>query len=387
MVWYRLLVIVFLWAGAVAVHAAGETFDKLELNGVVYIKVRVTEVTPESVTLFHQKGVTKLMLEQLSPEWQQHFHYDPAAAAAYREKRLSSPSAAPKSPSSKPASASGARGAVAKPQATRAKDMSTGSQLMGTLLMKFGTPPEMVKDVDMRARFGELDLVVKNQGRRPSCAIFAVISALEFQNAQAAGKAEALSEEYLIWATRKSLGLTAMTQSAEDEELDEDAGFTLIEVVQALRAFGVPLREQMPNSFGKSMAAIAEPSTELIAEARNRRTVAATLVTGRDNETKIDNIIHTLNTNTPVVAGVLWPPSRAIAKVALLSQQEPRVGYAHAITLIGYQCKTGRKEDVVFIFKNSWGRRWGSGGYGFATYEYLQNNLQDAVILEVSPPS
>jgi len=39
----------------------------------------------------------------------------------------------------------------------------------------------------------------------------------------------------------------------------------------------------------------------------------------------------------------------------------------HAVTLVGYKSATGRIEDAVFIFKNSYGVDWGQGGYGTAT--------------------
>jgi C1A family cysteine protease len=56
----------------------------------------------------------------------------------------------------------------------------------------------------------------------------------------------------------------------------------------------------------------------------------------------------------------------------------------HAVTVVGYENKTGAIADTVFVFKNSWGIRWGSGGYGYATYAYVLKNLTDAVLLEVA---
>ena len=55
------------------------------------------------------------------------------------------------------------------------------------------------------------------------------------------------------------------------------------------------------------------------------------------------------------------------------------------MTLVGYKSPTNQLADTVFIFKNSYGPEWGQGGYGTVTYGYLQNNLQDAVLLEVQP--
>ncbi|NJK46179.1 MAG: hypothetical protein HC933_19695 [Pleurocapsa sp. SU_196_0] len=41
---------------------------------------------------------------------------------------------------------------------------------------------------------------------------------------------------------------------------------------------------------------------------------------------------------------------------------------------------SGKKEDLTFVFRNSYGRRWGSGGYGFVQYGYLSQHLSDALL-------
>ena len=58
-------------------------------------------------------------------------------------------------------------------------------------------------------------------------------------------------------------------------------------------------------------------------------------------------------------------------------------GEGHAVTLVGYSSSTGRLEDTVFVFKNSWGPNWGQGGYGTVTYGYLNQHLAEAIVLEV----
>jgi hypothetical protein len=59
-----------------------------------------------------------------------------------------------------------------------------------------------------------------------------VVSALEIQNARLNNRAARLSEEYLIWATRKSLGLDKMASKMRgDSSSGADAGFALMEVV------------------------------------------------------------------------------------------------------------------------------------------------------------
>jgi hypothetical protein len=256
------------------------------------------------------------------------------------------------------------------------------------MLQKFGQPATAQAEVDLRPKIFQLELGVKNQGRRPSCAIFAVVCALEFQNAELAGHVEKFSEEYLIWAVRKTVQRlpvpgAAPTDDASSKE-DKDEGFSLSEVVAALRAYGIPLQASMPNTFGRKIEAIEDPPPAIIQEARSHQRVFVHLVPGRDATTRINNIVQALNAGVPVPVGMGWPNYRTL-RSGYLSGQKPMPDGGHAVTLVGYKSLTGRIEDAVFIFKNSYGVDWGQGGYGTVTYKYLTNNLHDAVLLEVQP--
>jgi C1A family cysteine protease len=252
------------------------------------------------------------------------------------------------------------------------------------LLQQFGHPATVGAEVDLRPKFFQLELNVKNQGRRPSCAVFAIVSALEFQNAQLTGATQKFSEEYLIWATRKTAARIAPASNDADPADDADEGFTLSEVVNALRAYGVPLQASMPNTFGRAMKAIEEPAPAVVQEARDHRRVFVHSIPGRDNLTRINNLVHALNAGVPVAVGMGWPYFRFI-RSGYLSEQKPVPGAGHAVTLVGYKSASGRLEDTVFLFKNSWGVGWGQGGYGWVTFGYLERNLGDAALLEVQP--
>nr|WP_281398266.1 C1 family peptidase [Ruficoccus amylovorans] len=251
------------------------------------------------------------------------------------------------------------------------------------MLPLFGTRPQLQERVDLRPEFQEMGLYAKSQGRRPSCAVFSVVSALEYQQGRNSGEPRRLSEEYLIWATRKSLGL-AQARIVDGEEMsgDADLGFNLMEVVQALRAYGIVEAEELPNTFGQSMAQIEDPSAEVVEKARNRRRVEAYWVSGRTPQERLDGIFHLLNHQVPVVVGMAWPNYAAVSRSPLIDDQSPRAGAGHAVTLVGYKCESGRPEDALFQFKNSWGPRWGNGGYGWVSWKYLRDNLQGAVFLD-----
>lgn len=361
-------------AARAAADGVGATFEMLEAEGVVYRSAKVVAVSPSTVTIRHPGGITQLPLRKLSPELQQRFGYDP------QEEQLEAKIIAQQRRAAEQA-AQAANSATAK-GARRTHDDTP----VGRALSRFGTPAEM-REVDLRPRYRELELGTKSQGLRPSCAVFAVLSALEFQNATL-GAPEQLSEEYLIWATRRTLGIPAGEKRlvADGDEGDtRDAGFTLQEVLAAVRAYGVPLQKEMPNTFGVGMEKIPDPSEDVISTARTRRQVSTYSVPGVNNAVKISNIMHALNEGVPVVVGLRWPHWRSLAQAAVLSQQTPLERRYHAVTIVGYVSNNGQPSGLRFIFKNSWGIRWGTGGYGFVEIGYLERNLLDAVVVEVRP--
>jgi len=368
---------------AAACLALGPVFTRAEAltlvtaKGESYHEVRILSVSPSTVTIRHADGLAQLPLRDLPAEWQSRLDFDPARAAAYEETL-----AAEGQVQAEQRQRENER--VSEQRAQRQADGTDSA--VGRALGHFGQPAPLAS-IDLRPNFRALELAAKDQGRRPSCAVFAVLGALEYENAQVAGQAEKLSEEYVIWATRRSLGLPTgeKRDPADPNEPDgRDAGFSLGEVLAAVRAFGVPLQAQMPNTFGIGMDKIADPGDDVVTAARSRRQVFTHLISGRDNTTRLQNILQVLNEGVPVAIGLRWPHWRTLHQ-PLLSNQPTLAGYMHDVTLVGYTVDDGRRDTLRFIFRNSWGMQWGVGGYGFATWDYLQANLLDAVVIEVRP--
>ena len=360
----------------------GATFDMLQAGGSVYQHVQVRSVNARTLMISHDGGIASIRLRDLSPELQAAFGYNPDTEAAADSALKQAESRAEQ-----------ARAKEAQVRAEAdAKKPSTSATQMDRLMQRFGQPPGLLAGVDLRPKLFELGLNVKNQGPRPSCAVFAIVSALEFQNAQISGQPDRFSEEYLIWATCKTLnraprvpfnaGASTDTEEAEANEV-ADEGFALSEVVTALRAYGIPLQSRLPYTFGRSNA-VADPPRDVIEEARSHRRVSVFALPGRDAPTCIANLIHALNEGVPVAIGLHWPPARTL-RSGYLSAQRPLPDGGHAVTVVGYENKTGALADTVFIFKNSWGTHWGTGGFGYATYSYLASNLEDTAVLEVEP--
>ena len=356
---------------------AGSKLDSLTVGATTFQNVLVRSISARTAMITYDGGMKSILLRDLSPDLQQRFGYNPEAERAQEAAAKVGQANAEKQQQAR-------LDALRK---NRATSRNTGGGLSKTdqLLRLFGQQPEIAEEVDLRPHFNELGLWVKDQGHRPSCAVFAMVSALEFQSAEANGNPERYSEEYLYWATCKSLNRqTADTLAGANEggEDQSDSGFTLEEVATALRTYGIPLRDKVPNQFsGKAMGT---PPENVIEEARRGVHLAVHAIPGHDGAALATNLVHALNLGIPVPIGMRWPDTR-VWRVQFLEDQKTDIGYGHAVTVVGYRCKTGRIEDTVFIFKNSWGPHWGQGGYGTASYRYLAKNLHAAVVLEVQP--
>lgn len=349
---------------------AGDKIPALTAGKSSYTEVTIRSIGPRSVMITHAGGMASVPLSDLTPELQARFNYNPAAAT--------SASVAPQKNTQAPA-----------PKKTAATAKKAPRSALDTLLVRFGQPVAPAAENNLRPRFAEFGLGVRDQGARPSCAIYSIVTALEFQTALATGKPQNFSEDYLIWATRKTTqrippDAPFATQPTEPGEQIADEGFLLSEVVVALRAYGIALQDQMPNTRGR-FNAIATPSEEVVVAARRQQAVAIHPIPGREARTRLANVIHALDAGLPVPIGLAWPHWRTI-RSGFLGAQKPLPGAYHAVTLVGYRSPKGTLEETQFIFKNSWGGTWGQGGYGTVTYAYLQQHLTDAILLEVTNP-
>jgi len=361
--------------------AVGSTRESLTVGPATYRNVRIRSVSAQTAMIQHDAGITSLRLRDLSPELQQRFGYNPDAAAAEAEKQKAAAASAAQQRRQEMLPAATKARAIPKPAAPAREESK-----LDRLLLSFGQPSEVQPAVDLRSRYNELGLWVKNQGARPSCAVFAIVSALEFQSAELSGNPTRFSEEYLLWATRKTLNRAPRSQataatSGDMKETDE--GFALQEVVTALRSYGIPQRERVPNRFSDAVDTI-DPDEAVIGEARASRRVFVHNLPGRDGPTRVSNLIHALNAGIPVPVGLAWPIEYN-RRTGYLDNQRTYADKGHAVTIVGYKSPTGRIEDAVFTFKNSWGPNWGVDGYGNATYAFLSSHLHSAVILEVQP--
>lgn len=348
--------------------------ESWNVGNEVYKDVAVRDVNPESVVILHRGGLSSLPLKSLPENLKDRFGYDPDKANAYREALEQRALTAQKR-------------LKAQKDAQKARSGSLQMSSEGTLdgvISQLGQPLHVADRVDLRKRFSEHELYPRNQGRRPSCSVFAVASAFGFALAEK-GQSGALSEEYLLWSTVQYLRRhpDQIQNQNFDAEESGDMGFSLMSVVQAAQWYGAALQEEMPNALGGSFAQMEAPSEELIERSRSRRLLRAARLGGRDTSQQVDFIIKVLNAGWPVTIGTRWPSAYTLRQSSLVDKQTPLPNYSHAVTLVGYIAPEGNLQDCVFIFRNSWGMRWGLGGHGLISRNYLLEHLQDAIVIDV----
>jgi len=349
-------------AASTSSAATTDIIPELHVGQDVYYDVRVTEVTPVTIVFIHRHGISSVALVDLSPDLQKRFGYDPVKAAAETARRQ----------------AENVNHKVAAN--TAAGNKGPPSPSAQQILQRFGHPPKIFAQANMRPRFELLGVGVKNQGPRPSSAVFAIVSAMEYQCAPPEGPAPEFSEEYLIWATLKSLGKNVLAVP-KNQAPTLDIGFSLIQVADALRGYGIALAGELPYHFDITDPHILEPAADVIERAKQRSPSDGNYITDREPSAQVSNIIQVLDFGVPVIVTIDWPEQKVFSDNGRLDEQPGLANSGRTVLLVGYGAKSPKLEDVEFLFKNSYGDNWGDHGYGIVTYKYLVSNLHDALFL------
>lgn len=359
----RATVIFCFFLGCSTAHAlipVGAKINRLPVGLKEFREIVVISVNPESMTIKHSQGIDQIQFSELEPDLQKRLGYEESAAVAYREQ-------------------------IEREQRERKRFESARRARNQALLRenqekKKTSPVHIHRNVDMRPIFRKFDTVSKNQGRRPSCAIFSVVSALEYEFYRISESEERLSEEFLIWATMNEVGAAGRLANATQG----DAGFAVNTVLRALMKHGIASSVEMPNRYGVSIHDVKVPEPLILESARSRRSVISVqTILGEEGSIKVNTLMKALNRLRPVVVGVMFPPPATLTQSFVLDGQSHHIDYSHAVTLVGYSNETGKIEDTRFMFKNSWGLDWGNRGYGIVSYPYLVQHLRDAYVLEI----
>jgi papain like protease len=203
---------------------------------------------------------------------------------------------------------------------------------------------------------------VRDQGERPTCAVFAVTAAHEWM----AGDFPDLSEEYALWAAKARDGIPG-------EATQTQAVLAGIAAEEHAHAAVWP--------YGAPAWPAAPPQAAL--EPKNRRTAGKWR---RHPQVELDVIAGSLAAGSAVILTLGFVPDAWYQPGANAVVDAPpgarQVG-GHAVLAVGCQPASATMPDVVLV-KNSWGALWGIGGYAFVTARYLNGHGIVAHVMEVA---
>lgn len=267
----------------------------------------------------------------------------------------------------------GRRGLGWLPDLPDTRDYTTASEPVKALLQQTAVPKidatEMAKPVDLRAWCGP----VEDQGEIGSCTANAAAGMVEYYVKKAKGEDFNLSRRFVYKATRNYLGWTG------------DTGAYLRSTIGALALFGAP-----PERFCPYEPELydEEPSAFCYTLGQNFQAISYYRLDppGTSAQAVLDAVKRHLSSEMPSMFGftVYSSISKAAATgdIPFPSGTESVVG-GHAVMAVGYDDNyeipipgaNGDRTTGALLIRNSWGERWGDGGYGRLPYEYVLRGL------------
>ncbi len=214
---------------------------------------------------------------------------------------------------------------------------------------------------------------VKDQGELGSCTAQAAISLLEYYEKRAFNNYIQGSRNFLYKVTRKLLGW------------EGDSGAFIRTTIGAMVLFGVPPEEYWPydeKNFDR------EPTPFCYAFAQNYQAIKYYRLDtpSLSRDALLRRIKSHLASGLALIFGFSVYSSYEQAeedggKIPYPCEKEKAEG-GHALMAVGYSDRIeiknelcGEKTEGAILIKNSWGKEWGDGGYGWLPYEYVLRGL------------
>jgi Papain family cysteine protease/Domain of unknown function (DUF4384) len=152
------------------------------------------------------------------------------------------------------------------------------------------------------------------------------------------------------------------------------AGSSIYHVVEVLKNGALSLQD-----YPYDVTCVPAAPPELVSKAQDFRVRGMRLVDPK----RTDDIKGQLARSHPVVISfndsAAFHKFRKTREVFTEVTPEESKGW-HAVTLVGYD-----DERQAFLVMNSWGRGWGSDGYGWVAYDVIRERTRQAAVLDVVP--
>jgi C1A family cysteine protease len=257
------------------------------------------------------------------------------------------------------------------------RDYTVDTEVIFSMLATAKMEDQVAKDakvtlptsVDLKQWFSPIE----DQENIGSCTAQAGVGLVEYFQRKAFGKHVDTSRLFLYKVTRNLL------------HWQGDTGAYLRATMAALRCFGVPPEQYWPYDVERFDE---EPPAFLYALGQNYKAISYFRLDplGTTRPLLLKRIKTTLAGQIPCMFGfTVYSSIAQSAKTGLIpfpGPKESREG-GHAVVAVGYDDKVkikGPSKDApetrgALLIRNSWGRDWGEGGYGWLPYEYVIRGL------------
>jgi len=217
---------------------------------------------------------------------------------------------------------------------------------------------------------------VEDQGNLGSCTAHAGVGVIEYYERKAFGRHIDASRLFLYKVTRNLM------------KMKGDTGAYLRKTMGAMVLFGVPPEEYWPYSDdGKKFD--QEPPAFCYAFAQNYQAIK--YFRHDPPRVKPEEVLNKLKSylaqGHPAMFGfTVYNSIEQAEKNGQIPFPSPRerIEGGHAVVAVGYDDKMkiknkyGKIETTgALLIRNSWGRDWGEGGYGWLPYEYILRGLAE----------
>ncbi|MBP2645823.1 MAG: cysteine protease [Firmicutes bacterium] len=238
--------------------------------------------------------------------------------------------------------------------------------------LEAGEVSSLPEHVDLRAWCSDIE----NQGGLGSCTAHAAAGIVEYFEKKSFGKFSDVSRLFIYKTTRNLLGVQG------------DTGAWLRNTMGALALCGAPDEKYWPYT-DQTPAFDAEPTSFIYSVANDFR--ASKYFCHDALSLNISPVIVLENVKKYLAAGIpamfgFWGFASFGASDSPGAVPYPCEGeqaeWGHAVAAVGYDDKKiitntrcNKATTGALLFRNSWGRGWGDGGYGWLPYEYVLNKL------------
>jgi C1A family cysteine protease len=195
--------------------------------------------------------------------------------------------------------------------------------------------------------------MIEDQGNLGSCTGQAIAGAIELLGKRNI-KAIDVSRLFIYYYERLLLGT-----------INRDSGAYIRDGIKACYTYGAPIEKLWPYNIAKFKI---KPSTAAIKDAVTRK------VTSYQRAADFNACIDALAAGYPVTIGFhvyTSFTSSIVSRTGIMpypNTRRERLLGGHAVLLVGYN-----KSTNMFIARNSWGKRWGDGGYFYMPFQVIQN--------------